>query len=109
MDELGDKRNQKKTIEGAKEMFEGLLGQGSIQEFSNWCLENMPNEHLGCHANTMVGTVLGCLIGTWYDAGADLQTTQEYLSRFAAMVHSLNNQARAAEGLPLVPVKPEPT
>jgi len=85
MDEINKKRNDNKVAEGTKQMHDGIVGQESFQEFSQWLLDNMPAHQMQHHANGVVGGITGTIIGTWFDCGATPDLLKEYFTRFVDM------------------------
>lgn len=99
-DELNKRRNQNKEVEACaadtahKEMAQDALGdflhattaQRGIQEFGEWCQENMPTEKFKGGAIVMTSSTLGAIIGAWFGAGASPELVKEFLARFTDLV-----------------------
>ena len=86
MDELNIKRASKK-VAAAFEQAERIAESDPVADFGKWMVENMGEPAVGITrmANSVVGTLQGTLIGTWFDAGATPELLKEYLSRFVDM------------------------
>ena len=97
-DELNDRRQQKRAVNASQEMSEALRSQEEFVAFQQWIVNNLPYDHLGCHANGMAGSIAGAVIGTWFDAGASPEVLKEYFSKFIDFLWSQYKHAQISGG-----------
>lgn len=103
-DELGTQRQMKESAEAFFKATGDLQGPLSThdEEFNAWILKNMPEDGIAPYANSLVGSILGSIIGVWFDCGAK---PKEYLARFVDMVWEKYEALRRFKP----PDQPDPT
>lgn len=107
VDELGARRTSNSddelAVEGgraaaaaASAMLSSISQQQRVKDFGEWMLAKMPHHEFSHQAHSMAGSIIGGILGSWFECGASPELMKEYLSRFVDMTHAQYEGARRA-------------
>lgn len=96
MDELGERRDNRRIAKAINEMNEAVVEgvQSNLKAFADWARKNMPLEAFVPMLGSIVESTIGSYIGAWMDAGATPEQLKEYLGRFVDIVYEHGKLAK---------------
>ena len=78
--------NDKSIKENYKSTIEAINSDINVIDLQAWVLENMPVSKFSQVATQAVNSIMGTIIGAWFDAGARPEQVKTFLTKLADLL-----------------------